>query len=146
MTATAYAQSRNINVLLIHGENRENQVGFHVRRFSKLSDLIENWLDRFLLVGCVFGETSQYEKIERLRYTVFKLVSACTRTDGRTELREDANASKVLNSVMAWSSVFVGNLTAAWLVSKFRRLWNRVTACTRTRHKIYKAVNKICPC
>ena len=133
VTATAYAQRRNTNVLLKHGENRENQVGFHVR-FSELYDMIENWLDSFLLVGCVFGKTSQYEKFKRFRYTFFKLVFACR----QTELREDANAPKVLNSLMAWSSVFLGNLITAWLVNKFRRLWNLVTACARHATKCIK--------
>jgi hypothetical protein len=94
VTATAYAQSRITNVLRMHGENRENQAGFHVS-VSELSDMIENWLDSFLLVGCVFGKTSQYEKIKGLRYT---FPSWYLHADRRMELREDANAPKVLNS------------------------------------------------
>jgi hypothetical protein len=53
----------------MYGKNRENQVGFHVR-FSELSDLIKNWLDSILLVGCVFGKALQYEQIKRLRFQV----------------------------------------------------------------------------
>lgn len=90
VTASAYAQSRRPIVLLMHGKNRENQVGFHVRRFSQLSDMIDICLDSFLLVGWVFGKTFQYEKIKGVRYTVFKLVSVCRQTDGAVRRCERA--------------------------------------------------------
>lgn len=96
----------------------------------------------FYLVVCLV----KLPNMTKSRGFVTPLPSWCLHVDRRTELREDANAPKVLNSLMAWSGVFLGNVITAWLVNKLRRLWNRVTAGTRTRHKIYKVMNKICAC